>query len=134
MKKNGILNPALNAGLSRLGEGHLVVIADCGLPLPADGPVVDLSLVRGVPRFADVLEAVLAELEIEASFAATEAGAEVGGWFEAGGLAPVRIEHEELKSMLPQAALIIRTGEATPFANVVLRCGVPVPSASGQPA
>jgi D-ribose pyranase len=125
MKKNGILNPALNAGLSRLGHGHLVVIADCGLPLPPGGPVVDLSLVRGVPRFREVLEAVLAELEVEASFAATEAGAEVEGWFEAGGLEPVRIGHEELKAMLPQAALIIRTGEATPFANIILRCGVP---------
>jgi D-ribose pyranase len=37
VKKNGILNPALNAGLSRLGEGHLVVIADCSLPLPPRG-------------------------------------------------------------------------------------------------
>jgi D-ribose pyranase len=125
VKKNGILNPALNAGLSRLGEGHLVVIADCGLPLPADGPVVDLSLVRGVPRFREVLDAVLAELEIEASFAAAEAGPEAQSWFDGAGVGPVRIEHEELTAMLPQAALIIRTGEATPFANIVLRCGLP---------
>ncbi|WP_336713724.1 D-ribose pyranase [Arthrobacter sp. USHLN218] len=125
MKKNGILNPALNAGLSRLGEGHLVVIADCGLPLPANGPVVDLSLVRGVPRLQEVLDAVVAELEIEASFAAAEAGPEVRAWFEGSGLDPVSIEHEELTAMLPQAALIIRTGEATPFANIVLRCGLP---------
>lgn len=125
MKRNGILNPALNAGLSRLGEGHLVVIADCGLPLPASGPVVDLSLVRGVPRLREVLDAVLAELEIEASFAAAEAGPEVRAWFEGSGLDPVIIEHEELTAMLPQAALIIRTGEATPFANIVLRCGLP---------
>jgi D-ribose pyranase len=125
VKKTGILNPALNAGLSRLGHGHLVVIADCGLPLPAAGPVVDLALVRGVPRFAEVLDAVLAELEVEASTAAAETGPEVLGWLEQRGLQPGLIGHEELKALLPQAALIIRTGEATPYANVVLRCGVP---------
>jgi D-ribose pyranase len=87
--------------------------------------VVDLTLVRGVPRFAEVLAAVLAELEVEASTAAAETGPEVLGWLEQRGLQPGFIGHEELKALLPQAALIIRTGEATPYANVVLRCGVP---------
>jgi hypothetical protein len=47
--------------------------------------VADLSLVRGVPRFREVLDAVLAELEIEASFAAAEAGPEVQSWFDGAG-------------------------------------------------
>ena len=33
--------------------------------------------------------------------------------------------HEELKRMVARAKLDVRTGEATPYSNVVLRCGVP---------
>ena len=35
------------------------------------------------------------------------------------------ISHEELKARLPQTQLVVRTGESTPFANVILHCGVP---------
>ena len=34
------------------------------------------------------------------------------------------VPHEELKRMVPGAKLVVRTGEATPFSNVILRCGV----------
>lgn len=125
MKKHGILNGPLNAALGTLGHGHLVVIADCGLPLPASAAVVDLALVKGTPTFAEVLRAVLADVEIEGSVIASEAsGTVVEDLVRAEGLAPELLSHEELKAQLPAARLIIRTGEATPFANVVLRCGV----------
>src|SRR5699024_4819076 len=35
------------------------------------------------------------------------------------------VRHEELKASLIDAKLIIRTGDTTPFANVIFRCGVP---------
>jgi D-ribose pyranase len=35
------------------------------------------------------------------------------------------VPHEELKRMVPGAKLVVRTGEATPYSNVILRCGVP---------
>ena len=38
-----------NGHLGRLGHGDLVVVADCGFPLPNGVPGVDLALVRGVP-------------------------------------------------------------------------------------
>ncbi|WP_028280841.1 D-ribose pyranase [Arthrobacter sp. H5] len=125
MKKNGLLNGPLNAALGGLGHGHLVVIADCGLPLPDSAAVVDLALVKGIPRFADVLRAVLADVDIEASMIASEAsGSVVEATVRAEGLSPSYVTHEELKALLPSARLIIRTGEATAYANVVLRCGV----------
>lgn len=34
------------------------------------------------------------------------------------------MSHEELKARTARARLVVRTGEATPYANVSLRCGV----------
>ncbi len=124
-KRRGILHPALSAAIARLGHGDLVVVADCGLPLPRDVPVVDLALVHGVPRFTQVLDAVLAEIVVEACSAATEAeGTVVAAWLRERGLEPGLVPHEDLKAVLPEAVLVVRTGEATPYANAVLRCGV----------
>lgn len=125
-RKQGVLNPALAAGLARLGHGHLVVVADYGLPLPREADVVDLTLVHGVPRFTQVLDALLAEIAVEGSLAAAESsGTDVETWLRERGLTPDLLPHDDLKALLPQARLVVRTGEATPYANVVLRCGVP---------
>jgi D-ribose pyranase len=35
-----------------------------------------------------------------------------------------RIPHEELKQLVGKVAFVVRTGEARPYANVVLRAGV----------
>lgn len=125
MKKNGILNGPISARLSTLGHGHLVMITDCGMPLPDSAAVVDLALVKGTPAFAEVLRAVLADLEVEGSVIASEAsGTVVEDAVRAEGLSPDSVSHEELKALLAEARLIIRTGEATSYANVALRCGV----------
>ncbi|GAB3550767.1 D-ribose pyranase [Arthrobacter tumbae] len=125
MKKNGILNGPVNARLSTLGHGHLVMITDCGMPLPDSAAVVDLALVKGVPGFAEVLHTVLADLEVEGAVIASEAsGTVVEDVVRGEGLSPEFVSHEELKSLLGEARLIIRTGEATSYANVALRCGV----------
>ena len=128
MKRGGILHAELAGALARLGHTDLVVIADCGLPRPRGVPVVDLAVTLGVPGFADVLRAVAAEIVVEAAEVATEtetanpaAQALVTSLFGE----PGSLSHEELKARSTGAALIIRTGEATPYANVLLRCGVP---------
>lgn len=127
MKKNGILNPALAAGLARLGHLDTVLIADCGTPIPRGVPLVDLSLVFGVPRFTEVLDALLGELVIESAVAANECrGSVVEEWLtERLTVDLAFISHEGLKARLPDASLVVRTGEATPYANVLLISSVP---------
>lgn len=125
MRRTGVLNSDLAAGLARLGHGHLVAVVDCGTPLQRDARVVDLALVAGIPQFSQVLDAVLAEIVVEGSVAAQEsAGTVVADWFAERGLSPELVSHEEFKSRLPDVTLVVRTGEATPWANVLLRCGV----------
>ena len=141
MKRGGLLNAQLNEAISRLGHGDLVVVADCGLPQPVGVPVVDLAVVHGLPSFAGVLDALLGDLVVEGVTAASEsrgvaAGDVIDARFGAGdgggdglglglGLEVAHVSHEELKRLSGTARLFVRTGEATPFANVVLRCGVP---------
>ncbi|MCC9195542.1 D-ribose pyranase [Arthrobacter sp. zg-Y820] len=125
MKKTGILNAPLNAAIGRLGHGHLVVVADCGLPIPDGVPAVDLALVQGIPSFSDVLGALLDEIEVEGAIMAEEAGGTaVDSLLAQAGLQPETVTHEEFKALLPSVRLIVRTGEATPYANVMLRSGV----------
>ncbi|WP_422935170.1 D-ribose pyranase [Sinomonas sp. P47F7] len=126
MKKHGILNPHLNAGLARLGHGDLLVIADCGLPLPLGAPIVDLALTMGVPGFVQVFDAVLGELVVDSCVVASEClGTKPDEWVSSRISAVESVPHEEFKLLTPRAKLIVRSGEATPYANVALRCGVP---------
>lgn len=125
MRRGGILHPELAAGIARLGHGHVVAVTDCGMPIPPGVETVTLALSAGVPRLTQVLDAVLAEIVVEGSLAAREAGPDVRDWLTGRGLGPELVDHEDLKTMLPGCRLIVRTGEATSYANVLLRCGVP---------
>lgn len=126
MKRTGILNADLNAALSRLGHGDVVLVADCGMPAPAGVPVIDLALVHGVPSFVQVLDALLGELVVERCVAAEEARGTVAEEWLAARLTDIEyIEHSDLKRLSGSAKVFVRTGEATAFANVALVCGVP---------
>ncbi len=128
MKRAGILNAELNRHLSMLGHTDTVVVADCGLPRPPGVPVVDLAVVFGVPSFEEVLRAVAAEIVVEAAEIAAESlerNPAVMTLVESLCGSATLVTHEEFKRLSSHARLIIRTGEASPYANVILRCGVP---------
>jgi D-ribose pyranase len=127
VKKHGILNRHLAGALAALGHGDGVLVCDAGMPIP-DGPrVVDLAFRAGVPSFAEVLDGLLQELVVEGATAASEvrdanpaAARLLAGHFPDLALVP----HERLKELTAGARLVVRTGEARPYANVLLRCGV----------
>jgi len=129
MKRDGIVHAELSGLIARLGHTDRVVVGDRGLPLPWDVPVVDLALVPGVVDFCTVLDALLAELVVEAHTVADEIGAgPVATWLDARADRLGRrqsVTHEQLKAALPDVAFAVRTGEQTPYANVILTCGVP---------
>ena len=125
MKRRGILNADLSGALARLGHTDIVLLADCGMPIPAGVPVVDLALVHGVPRFEQVLDALLEEMGFQRCVAAEESKtAPAGVWLADRFDAIEYISHAELKDLSASAKLFIRSGEATPFANAALVCGV----------
>lgn len=125
MKRRGILNAELSGALARLGHTDIEILADCEMPLPHDVTVIDLALVHGIPRFEQVLDALLDEMIFEGCIAAEEARtAPPGAWLAARFDGIEYSPHEQLKGLSASAKLSIRTGEATPFANAALVCGV----------
>lgn len=129
MKKSGHLNRDISRVLASMGHTDSIVIADCGLPIPRGVECIDVSLRLGDPPFLHVLDTVLADLKAERAVFASESkehNAAIAG--RAASLADqLQVEfvsHEMLKDLTGRAHAIIRTGEATPFANVILYSGV----------
>ncbi|GHH92702.1 D-ribose pyranase [Streptomyces capillispiralis] len=127
MRKHGILNRHLTGALAELGHGDGVLVCDAGMPIP-DGPrVVDLAFRAGVPSFAEVVEGLLEELVVEGATAAAEvrdANPAAAGLLTERFPGLELVPHERLKELSAGARLVVRTGEARPYANVLLRCGV----------
>jgi len=137
MKAGRLLHSELSATIARMGHGDSLVIADAGLPIP-HGPVrIDLALTRGTPSFLVTLETVLDELRIERVVLADEirsrnpaqlAGIEAilsAYRIRTGAAVAVEVvSHAELKRRTGEALAVVRTGEHTPYANVILHSGV----------
>ncbi|MEU5896924.1 MULTISPECIES: D-ribose pyranase [Streptomyces] len=127
MKRSGILNRHLAGALAELGHGDTVLVCDAGMPVPVGPRVVDLAFRAGVPSFAEVLDGLLDELVVEGGTAAEEvreANAETDRLLHDSLPSLALVPHEELKGLSAGARLVVRTGEARPYANVLLRCGV----------
>lgn len=127
MKKHGILNSEIAKVLADLGHTNTIVIADCGLPVPAGVKKIDLALELGKPSFLEVLQAVERDMVIEKVILAEEMAEKNPQLFSIVREKFPKIEtvsHEELKRLSKEAAAVIRTGEATPYANIILQAGV----------
>lgn len=129
MKKHGILNTKLISEIAAIGHTQYFVIGDAGLPIPKGVPVIDLSLVKGIPGFLEVLEAVNEELVSEAFILAEEIK-KMNSKMEdrvqklLPDLPSSYVPHEEFKKLTEEAKVIIRTGETSSFANIILVAGV----------
>ena len=129
MKKDGLLNPQILSAIAAIGHTEYLVIADAGLPVPSGIPVIDISLIRGIPDFGVVLHSVIDEMVVESFIVAEEMADKsqdtYGTVIEALPQVPFRcIAHEEFKEMAAKAKAVIRTGETTPYANIILVAGV----------
>lgn len=129
MRKSGILNISICREIAALKHTEYLVIADPGLPVPENVPVIDISLVQGIPSFCEAVDAVLEELVVDSYTYADEMNMQSGTLAEyldkkMSGIPKRIVPHEELKRMLANAKVIIRTGECTPYANVILEGGV----------
>ncbi|WP_214892507.1 D-ribose pyranase [Exiguobacterium sp. H66] len=127
MKRHGILNSQISKVLADLGHTDMIVIADCGLPIPTGVERIDLALELGTPAFADVLRVVADDMAVERMTLASEikdANEVALTTVSQLNVTTEYVSHEAFKELTKQAKVIIRTGEATPYANVILHAGV----------
>ncbi|MBA2174821.1 D-ribose pyranase [Halobacillus locisalis] len=125
MKKSGMLNREIASVLARLGHTDTIVIADCGLPIPEGVSCIDVSLTKGSPSFLEVLKAIEADMVIEKVTLAEEIKDYNKTVHTQLNFSDISyLSHEAFKEKTKQAKVIIRTGEVTPFANILLHAGV----------
>jgi D-ribose pyranase len=129
MKKIGLLNQPISSVIAGMGHKDTLVVADAGLPIPPETQRIDLALTEGVPGFLDTLRAILTEMEVERAVVAEEmleASPEIyQGLRDLLGDVPIEtVTHEDLKARSRSARAVVRTGEFTPYANVILVAGV----------
>jgi len=126
MLKTGILNPQLLSLLARVRHTNTLVIADRGFPSWPGLETIDLSLVDGVPTVLQVLEAILPNFDcgqiwMAQEFLAENDEATRAAFVRAAGRVPITHEpHVEFKKRVPAAVGLIRTGDTTQYANMVL--------------
>lgn len=130
MKKNGIINADISRVLSYMGHTDTLAVGDCGLPIPDETERIDLALKLGVPSFMEVLREVVKEMKIEKVVLADEIKSKSPGLHEEV-LSLVRemdtpcgieyVSHVELKAQTKTCKAVIRTGEAAPYANIILQ-------------
>lgn len=133
MKKSGILNAQLISYIAALGHKDTFMIGDAGMPIPKGVPIVDLVLCGGVPTFKQTMDAVLAETEVEGYTIANEIkekNPELLSYIQKKlpDAEAEWIDHVELKQMSANCKFAIRTGEFTPYPNIILRAGVAFPA------
>lgn len=129
MYKTGTLNSEISKVLSDLGHTDTIVIADCGLPVPKGVQKIDLAVRQGLPSFIDVVDEVARHMVIEHVTLAEEIKdsnpavlKKVDSLMK--GIPNDFVTHEQFKTLTENSKVIIRTGEATPYANIILRSGV----------
>lgn len=134
MKRTPLINRHLSALVAKLGHMDEVVVADAGLPTPQGVQVIDLSITPNLPTLFQVLQTLKSETVIEGMVHATDCNTDLAGkieearydWQNAQGqpIALQSIAHSMFKSRTKTARAIIRTGDCTPYANVILISGV----------
>ncbi|WP_307993681.1 D-ribose pyranase [uncultured Intestinibacter sp.] len=130
MKRHGILNSDISRVLSYMGHTDCICIGDCGIPIPDETERIDLAVKFGVPTFMDVLKEVGNDMKIEKIVLAEEIKehnpqvlAEITEYFKGQDVEVEYVSHVGLKQMTRECKAVIRTGETTPYANIILQSG-----------
>ena len=130
MKKMGIQNSDISRVLSYMGHTDCIAIGDCGLPIPDEVERIALALAFGEPTFMRTLEVVAGDMKIEKIVLAEEIKAqnpkvlsEIEDFFADQDVEVEYVSHAELKNRTHDCKAVIRTGETTPYANIILQSG-----------
>lgn len=129
MKKHGALNSEIDKVLADLGHTDQLTIGDLGLPVPTRVKKIDLALKLGSPSFEEVLLVMQQEMAVEAIVLAEEIKTENAEQWQLIQKTfpniPIRfVPHEAFKGETKESKAIIRTGEATPYSNIILQAAV----------
>lgn len=133
MKKGRLLNSEISSVISRMGHTDHITIGDAGLPISNEVKRIDLAVEKGVPTFLGTLEVILDELKVEEVVIAKEMKYVSEEFYakllellenKCGEINIIERTHEEFKGITKESKAVVRTGECTPYANIILKSGV----------
>jgi D-ribose pyranase len=133
MKRTRLLNSEISYEISRIGHTASITLCDAGLPIPSGVKRIDLAIESGYPSFLRTLDVMLSEMMVEEIVIANEIHEqnptvfrEMIELFQLHQMTPFvrEVSHEEFKKLTCDSQAIVRTGECTPYANVILKSGV----------
>ncbi|GAD88916.1 D-ribose pyranase [Vibrio halioticoli NBRC 102217] len=137
MKKSLLINSEISFLVATLGHTDEITICDAGLPIPDATQRIDLALTHGVPSFIDTIKVILSESQIEGVVLADEFKSispdlhqalleELANDEKRTGktITITYVSHEQFKDKTHQSRAVVRTGECTPYANVIFQAGV----------
>lgn len=129
MKKSKVINSDISRVISQMGHFDTLSIGDAGMPVPMTTEKIDLAVDNGIPSFMEVLNNVLEELEVQKIYLAEEIKE-----MNPDVLKKIKerlpntsiefIPHSKMKQDLNTCHAFIRTGEMSPYANIILESGV----------
>ncbi|MCF6418608.1 MAG: D-ribose pyranase [Furfurilactobacillus sp.] len=129
MKKTTVINSDLSRVIAQMGHFDTLAVGDAGMPVPAGTEKIDLAVTKNLPSFIDVLKNILSELQVQRIFLAEEMKTQNPKQLTAVKelLPDVEIQfipHNQMKADLSKAHAFVRTGEMTPYSNIILESGV----------
>lgn len=137
MRKGQLLNSSICQCIATLGHTDTITIGDAGLPIPDSTKRIDIALTQGIPSFLQVLDMVLIEMQVEKIILADEIKnqnpviyrqiIERIALLETSQNNRITIEfisHEQFKLATASSKAVIRSGECSPYANIILQSGV----------
>ena len=137
MKKGTLLNSDISSVVSRLGHTDSLTIGDAGLPIPAGPQRIDLALTHGIPSFLQVVHTVTEEMQVESAIIAEEikshnpklhsdllALLDLLQQHQGNTISIQYVTHHQLKQQTQRSQAVIRSGECSPYANIILCAGV----------
>ena len=129
MKKTTVINSDLSRVIAQMGHFDTLAVGDAGMPVPAGTEKIDLAVTKNLPSFIDVLKNILRDLQVQRIFLAEEMKTQNPKQLTAVKelLPNVEIQfipHDQMKADLSKAHAFVRTGEMTPYSNIILESGV----------
>jgi D-ribose pyranase len=129
MQEVGIVNRELARVLAEQGHGDLLMVVDAGFAIPKGSDVVDISLAENCPMVIDTLQVLKKFFSVEKLIFANDTKDVSPTLFHHitrlfGEDVPVElVSHPEIKEISKRVKAVIRTGDFTAYANVILVSG-----------
>ncbi len=129
MKKSGLMNSGIVSTVSMMGHGDFLAVCDAGLPIPDHVKRIDLAISQNYPDFISTLKAILDEMKVERAIIAEEmlnGNSEIYKQLKIllTGIPIEQVSHQRFKVYTKGCKAIVRTGECSPYANIILVSGV----------